>query len=384
MSPLFTKLSFIYFCYFSAIGLVVPFLSVYLDYLGYSSVELGELIAIFTAMKIIGPTFWASYADKTGQQLKVIQLGSFFTMLCFCLLFVVEGYWPVSFSLAIFGLFWTSILPQLEAMTNKSIRRSAKIYARIRLWGSIGFIVTAVIAGELMLSISPNAFLWLGLLIVTGLWLSSINLKQPYRHTVKQAKAVSMKNRVFTKSFIGFFIAGMLLQISFGPFYNFFALYLRDLSYPGYAAGLLLALGVLAEVVIFYYLAVFYRYFSIRSLLLLSLVLTALRWWLVAAFGNNVIILILSQLIHAFSFGIYHSASMQFLLRHFTSQQQNRAQALYISGVFGIGGALGAYLAGLLWQEGAGAEQTFMLAAATSLVASFFVLMLSKKRVSPN
>ena len=94
-----------------------------------------------------------------------------------------------------------------------------------------------MIAGELMSSFPPNIFLWLGLLIIAGKCLSSLQLKQNYQTKKQPEQGASIKNKILTKSFIGFFIAGVLLQVSFVPFYNFFALYLLDLSYPGYAVG---------------------------------------------------------------------------------------------------------------------------------------------------
>lgn len=374
MSPLFFKLSSTYFFYCGAIGLIVPFLSVYLGKQGFNSLEIGEIIAIFTATKIIGPSFWAAFADKTGKQLLVIRLGSLFTVLSFSLLFYINTYWSISFALALFGLFWTSILPQLEAMTSTSIRGSAKIYARIRLWGSIGFIVIAIIAGEMLSRFHANAFIWLGLILLVGLSVSSLVLKQPRIPVTTLEPKPSIKNKLLNKNFICFFIAGLLLQVSFGPFYNFFAFYLTDLNYPSYAAGTLLGLGVFAEVIMFIYIGFFTHNFSVKSLLVLSLALTALRWFLMAAVGDVVIIMILIQLIHAFSYGVFHSASMLFIKQHFSVVQQNRGQALYVGGVFGVGGSLGAYMAGVSWQDGAGALQSYYLAAILALIATVIVL----------
>lgn len=378
MSPLFAKLSTTYFFYCGAIGLIVPFLSVFLGQKGFSSLEIGEIIAIFTATKIIGPSFWASFADQSGKQLFVIRLGSLLTIISFCLLFYFESYWPISFSLALFGLFWTSILPQLEAMTSASIKGSAKIYARIRLWGSIGFIVVAIIAGEVLSRYQENAFIWIGLILLTGMSLTSLLLKQPRIFQQKSVIQTSIKKKILHKNFICFFTAGMLLQISFGPFYNFFAFYLNDLNYPSYAVGSLLGLGVLAEVVLFIYIGFFTKRFSVKKLLVISLAITALRWFLMGALGDVVIVMILTQLIHAFSYGVFHSSAMQFLKEHFTKKQQNRGQALYVGGVFGIGGALGAYVAGFAWLDGAGAVQSYYLAGSLALLATFIAMMIKK------
>ncbi len=377
--PRFYSLSFSYFCYFGVLGLVVPFLPVFLDGRGFSSIQIGEILAIFTATKIIGPTLWAMFADKSGKQLSIIQLGATLAFLVFTGLFWAQGYWPIAFILAIFSLFWTAILPQLEVMTMLSIRRHAKIYSRIRLWGSIGFIALAIAGGEIIGRYNADSFTTIGWLTLLGLALSSYILKQPYSTIKTSQKSQSMFSKVFNFSFVMFFIAGLLLQISFGPYYSFFALYLRDLAYPQFAVGLFISLGVIAEIGIFVVAGKLYKLFGARVLIVFSLFITAIRWYLTAEYAEQLLILIIAQLIHAASFGLYHSAAMQFLQFHFISSQQNRGQAIYIAGVYGIGGAIGAYFSGHLWQGGAGAEVTFEYAAIACVIATVFALFIKER-----
>ena len=136
-------------------------------------------------------------------------------------------------------------------MTLNSIRRNAKIYARIRLWGSIGFIVFAVIAGQLMETFSSESFTAIGFVILLGLFISTLWVKQSSIKPSQLIKTSSITQKIFNLRFILFFSAGLLLQLSFGPYYSFFALYLRDLDYPIYAVGSLISLGVVAEITIF-------------------------------------------------------------------------------------------------------------------------------------
>ena len=379
-SPLFSKFSFSYFAYFGILGLIVPYLSVFLDGRHYSSMEIGEILAIFTATKIIGPTLWAMLADKSGKQLSIIQLGSGLALASFTLLFWMKGYWPVTFALALFSLFWTAILPQLEVMTMTSIRRSAKIYARIRLWGSVGFIVLAVLAGKVIEKYSSEAFTYIGWLILLALFLSSLRLKQPRAVSKKSREDSSLIAKLLLPSFVLFFISGLLLQISFGPYYSFFALFLRDLAYPSYAVGLFISLGVVAEIGVFFVAGRLYQLFGVRILISFSLFITAVRWHITGSFADNAYLLFIAQLMHAASFGLYHSASIQFLQQHFQSNQQNRGQAIYIAGVYGVGGAIGAYLSGYLWKDGSGALQSFEFAAVTCLIASGLACFIVTKK----
>jgi PPP family 3-phenylpropionic acid transporter len=245
------------------------------------------------------------------------------------------------FSLAMFSLFITSILPQIEVMILNSIRKSAKIYARIRLWGSIGFVIVAMLSGELIERYSAEAFSYIGIVI----------------------------------------LAGLMLQMSFGPYYVFFALYHKNLAYSGFLIGIFIAIGVVAEIGVFVFAAIFFKSFSLKTLISMSILLTAFRWFIVGHFANSDMALAFSQLIHALSFGLYHSASISFIQQHFNANQQSRGQAIYIGGVYGVGGAIGAYVAGLLWQEGIGAVITFDFTAITALIGRVLALFLRNKAI---
>ncbi len=359
---------------------MVPFLPVFLDGRGFRSYEIGEILAIVTATKIVGPSLWAYIADHSGKQVSIIRWGALAACLSFIALFFVNDFWPLSFVLALFSLFWNAVLPQLEVLAMRTVRRSAKIYARVRLWGSIGFIIIASLSGELLAAFSSEVFQIIGLIILLMLFLSTLQLKQPY--TVKSGvqSEHGIKKKCLDRGFVLFFIAGILLQVSFGPFYNFFALYLRDLNYPGYAAGFYISLGVVAEIFIFIVAGSLYRYFGAIWLISFSLFITAIRWYLTGHYADSAMLLFIAQVFHAASFGLYHSASIQFLQSHFHANQQNRGQAIYIGGVYGVGGALGAYLAGILWQDGVGATLSYNVAAVLALFGVGLTLLMFKTK----
>jgi PPP family 3-phenylpropionic acid transporter len=195
-----------------------------------------------------------------------------------------------------------------------------------------------------------------------------------------ESNATVIFSKILSPAFIIFFIAGLLLQISFGAYYNFFVLLLLDHNYSGLFIGVLLGIAVLAEIFIFIFSGKLFKYFSLKILLILSLLFSALRWLLIAHFVDSLFLLIFSQLIHALSFGVYHSASVLFISQHFDSNQQNRGQAIYVGGIYGLGAAIGAYVAGSMWQEGAGAIMTFEVSAGVAFIGAVLLLLLKEKK----
>lgn len=378
---MFVRLSSSYFFYFALLGLISPFLSIYLDGKGFNSRQVGEILAIITATKIVAPSLWATLADKTAKPLFIIRLGALLALLSFTLLFWLHHYWPITFCLALFTLFWTAILPQLEVHTLTSLRHSNKIYARVRLWGSLGFIALAIIAGEVMGIFGYQSFTAIGVAILVGLFVSTLMLT-PIKSVTSVKGKMKEQGAIFPKliekRFICFFIAGLLLQISFAPYYGFFALFLRDLHYSGLVIGLFISLGVVAEVIAFIYMGTLFKRFSLTRLLVFSLAITALRWFLMPEVAGSVLWLGLIQLSHAASFAIYHCASMQFISLHFSKTEQSRGQGIYLGGVYGVGGAIGAYITGIIWLDGLGASNAFIMAGASAFLGAI-IMFFSKK-----
>jgi PPP family 3-phenylpropionic acid transporter len=109
-----------------------------------------------------------------------------------------------------------------------------------------------------------------------------------------------------------------------------------------------------------------------RQLLLVTFLLTALRWLLIGFFVDNLSVLFFAQLFHAFSFGVFHAVSISLVHRYFTGRHQGRGQALYASLSFGAGGAVGSLISGLLWDQIEHAI-LFTLAAAVAMIAFMIV-----------
>lgn len=375
-------LSVTYLLYFGQLGVLVPFLGVFLDGRGLSSQEIGELTALITLARILGPNLWASMADKSGKGLRILQLGSFLTVSSFSIIFFVDSFWGMTISFGLMMMFWTAILPQMEVMTLNCVKSNATKYSRIRLWGSIGFIVLTMLTGKMIDLFSTEAPIYVSILVLFLIFLSSLLLKEPEANPDKQDTHDSIWNKARSWVFVGFIGSALLLQVSFGAYYGFFALYLRDLGYSGQATGGFIALGVAAEVIIFLLAGRLIAYCGIKWILLISILLTALRWLMLGVFADYFLVIFLSQVLHAFSFGMTHAASISFIHHYFGQKFQARGQALYVSIGFGVGGAIGSYIAGQLWQQGQGAISTFIFAACIACVSAFLLLFIPSRKMA--
>jgi len=124
---------------------------------------------------------------------------------------------------------------------------------------------------------------------------------------------------------------------------------------------------VICEIGIFMLMPKIMTRFSLKTILLISLVLAVLRFSMIGLAVDNIWLLILAQSLHAATFGSFHAASVEVITQFFNGRHQARGQAIYNSVAYGIGGTVGGVAGGYALQY-LGGQQTFMLAAIFPLV----------------
>lgn len=346
------RLSGFYFFYFALLGCTYPYWSLYLQSVGFAPEQIGLLLAVPMATKIIAPNIWGWLADLSGRRLDIIRLGSLLALLCFLGITWSPAFGWLVAVMASYSFFWNAVLPQHEAITLRFLESSPERYSRIRLWGSIGFIVAVMAAGYGFDHFGIDVFPYFGAGLLAAILVSSLLIPQPPAGDLVQSSRALWKT-VCQPAVRAFLVAGILMQMAHGAYYSFFSLYLVDQGYSRFGVGLLWCVGVIAEVVIFIVMHRLLWRFGVRQILITSLLLAALRWF---AIGNGVEwlwVMIFAQCLHAFSFGAFHASAIDTLRRLFGPGTQGSGQALYSAVSLGAGGAIGSYLAGEFWASGA-------------------------------
>ena len=369
---IYWRLSGFYLFYFASLGALIPYWSLYLESSGFSVTEIGQLLAILMATKIVAPNIWGWIADRSGQRMAIIRMASLLAAIAFSGVFISHSFWWLALVMAVFSFFWNATLPQFEATTMSHLGDDFHRYSGIRLWGSVGFIIAVTGLGTLLghsgTGLLPMVLMGLFVLI----WLSSLTVpesaaghqpldQEPLRNVLSRPLVLSLLAVCF------------LVQASHGPYYAFFSIYMERHGYPTAVIGQLWALGVVAEIVIFLFIPVLLPRFGARKLLIVAVALTALRWLLTALYADSLAVIVFSQTLHAASFGLYHAVMIFLIHSLFTGTHQGRGQALYSSVSFGAGGAAGVLLSGYLWTE-MGPQTMYLMAALTSLCALLVVL----------
>ena len=366
------RLSGFYLFYFASLGALVPYWSLYLKSLGFSITEIGQLIAILMATKIVAPNVWGWIADHTGRRMAIVRIASLLGALAFAGVFLDSGYWWLVLVMTVFSFFWNASLPQFEATTMNHLGKDTWRYSSVRLWGSVGFILAVVLLGPLLDSYGAGLLPGVVLVLFAGIWFSSLLVPESAAGhlPLEQGPLREVLGRPFVISLL--FVC-FLMQASHGPYYAFFTIYLEDHGYSRALIGQLWGLGVVAEIAVFLAMSRLLPRYGARHLLLVAVGLTSLRWLLIACFASSLGVILFAQTLHAASFGVDHAVAIYLIHRLFTGAHQGRGQALYSSVSFGAGGAIGSLVSGYLWY-GINPQAMFLLAAVASLVALLVIL----------
>ena len=360
------RLSIFYLFFFTALGVFVPYWSLYLQYLHFNAAEIGEIMALAMASKIIAPYLWGWLADHSGQRIAIIRITAFLSAFFFAGIFLQNDYYWMALVVTCFGFFWNACLPLFEGLTLNHLGDHVAEYSHIRIWGSVGFII-AVITLPLVFEfygygIIPT-LLFICLLLMSVA--TFIIRDKPYSIIPPSQKQIW---QVIRQPVVMAFLVVCTLQVaSHGAYYTFLSIYLIDHGYSSLMIGWMWALGVIAEIILFMVMHRILKHYNAGVLLTLALLGTSLRWVLLAYFVDYLVILLFVQILHAISFGLFHAVAIHLVHELFPARLQGRGQALYAGLCFGIGGVAGNLLSGYGW-DSVGAITTFLFSGAVALL----------------
>ncbi|MDX1518579.1 MAG: MFS transporter [Gammaproteobacteria bacterium] len=363
------RLSAFYFFYFAAIGVILPYWPLYLESIDFNARAIGELTAILLGSKIIAPYIWGWIADRHGQRMRIVRIASLFAAVIYAGVLLDDSFLWLALIMMLFGFFWHAALPQFEATTMNHLGDSTHAYTRIRVWGSIGFILPVITLGYIFEAASIDYLPLIMLMCLSLIFIASLLVPETAAGHL-HLDSGSIWTHLKKPQVLALLGVCFLMQMSHAPYYTFYSVYLEDNGYGRAFIGNMWALGVVAEVLVFVLMYSLIHRFGLKILLITSLVLAGVRWLLIGYAVTSISLLLVAQLLHAASFGLYHATAIQFIHRYFTGRMQGRGQALYSSVSFGAGVSLGSLLVGHSWQS-LGATFSFTVAAVLTALAAF-------------
>lgn len=368
------RLAGFYFFYYATVGAYLPYWAPYLEARGFSPAEMGLAFGLMGITRSFVPLLWGWWSDHARSRMELVRWATVGSLLVFLFIpFSETKFWIGAFMVG-YSFFWHALLSQFETVALDHLSDGRGDYSKIRLWGSVGFVVAVLGLGPLLD--------WTGMLplpwFVAVLWFSMVAAAwkvpdAPKHAAVTEQIPVSLWVVLKRPEVLALLAVCLLSQMSFTPYYNFFTLFLERHGYSRSFAGFLWALGVVAEIGMFMVMGRMIQRVGARRLMVIAMAATALRWLLTATLVDWLAVLILVQLAHALSFGAYHAVAVQYVQRLFPRALQGRGQALYNGISYGVGGSIGSLVSGYVW-EGISPEASFLLMAVVAGLGTWLAL----------
>lgn len=357
-----------FFGYYGYVGVFSPYASLYFSEKGMTAAQIGVLMSLMQVMRIFGPNLWGWVADRHQQRVTVLRITAMAAATSFCGLFLGQTFTQFFIVMVVLNLFTSAQGPLSEALMLSEMRGDLTHYGRLRLWGSVGFILSVTLAGPFLDSYGIRLMLWISLGLLVVVVLSSLRMQESV-HGEGHHGAASVAALLRRREVIAFFTSTLLMIAAHAALYVFYSLYLARLGYSNTVIGLMWSVGVVVEIVFFFYQAPIFRRFGVRNLMVASLLIAVVRFLLIGFGAGSLLLLLLAQVLHAATFGIHHSASIATLQRWFAGPLQARGQALFTSISYGLGGTMGALILSGLWDT-FGAQAVYLAAAMFSLAGA--------------
>lgn len=320
-------------------------------------------------------------ADRLGDRRAILIALAWGSLLSFLLLWAADGFWQMFLATLLLAINWTAIMPLTETVAMTGIRNGALDYGRVRLWGSLSFIVASLGTGLVIGESGPQVVLPLlvaaSVLMVLGTHLLPRVPTPPGRtapSVLERLKLADAFTLAHSPLFLLFLAAASLIQASHALIYTFGTLHWQTQGFPSGAIGGLWSLGVIAEIVLFAASGRIMARHGATRLLLLAGLAASVRWGLMAA-DPPLWATALLQTLHALSFGAAHLAAMHFLTRAVPEDRAATAQGLYAAVVAGLVMGLATVASGPLYRALAGEAYGVMAVLALIGAACAYLLM---------
>ncbi|HXF63789.1 MAG TPA: MFS transporter [Caldilineaceae bacterium] len=354
-----------YFCFFAAIGCLVPFLNVYFAGLGLSGAEIGWLSSVAPLIALTANPFWGAVADRWQIHRWVLACCALAAGLVSLLFLAVNDFWPLLLVVVVLSFFRTPIASLLDSTVLDLVRRIGGHYGRQRMWGSVGFVTVTLGLARVVALDNLQAAFWLhGLLLgvvctVLGLFLPIASRKG------KVALWSGLRQLAGQRSYVTFLGAMALLGIGTSSYVNFLGLHILALGGDSGTIAAAWAANAIAEFPMLFLGGRWFARFGYSRLIVAGFAGYALVWSLMAVAPAPGLLLACAALI-GLCYGTLWAAAVNYASDAAPPGLNATAQALVGAAQAGVGWGIGSVLAGYLW-DGYGGQAVYWAATVAAL-----------------
>jgi PPP family 3-phenylpropionic acid transporter len=336
-----------YFLYFGMMGIYLPYFNLYLYHIQLDGVQIGVISALRSVLLVIFPVLWGLLADRFQARRTIYILCNLASAaITVFYLLTTRFEWLIVITLG-YGIFFSPIISFLEAITMDVLAKEKQKYGRIRAWGSVAFIAVVVLVGR-MIDIHPVGII-LPMIVIGGFLQSMVAFGVPSPPTAGRSKQYGNAAYLLQPRSLVFLTCAFLMLVSHGAYYGFFSIHLEKLGYGKTFIGVSWAVASTAEIIVMLHSGHLFKRFTLESVMVLSLSIAAVRWFLLAFIDSGPVILA-TQVLHAFTYGAFHISSILYVDALSSAASKTLGQAVNNAVSYGLGLMAGFFLSGYLYE----------------------------------
>jgi PPP family 3-phenylpropionic acid transporter len=361
-----------YFFYFAAAASLMPFLTLYYQELGLSGRQIGFASGIVPLITLISASLWGGIADASRRHHALLLLAIGGTWLAVLALTQAETFAQLIPVIVVYAVFTAPVVPLIDNTVMDLLGEHKNQYGKLRLWGAIGWGIVASVIGLVIERTGLRWGFYSYLVFMLGLGITAYFLPvKPVQIAGKfwQGLRLLLANRHWLLFLLVVLIQGMSLSI----FLNFLFLHLEDMGASRALMGLSLTVATVSELPFWFYSDRLLDKWGSRRLLMFSLVMYLVRAFAYALMWQPWLVLPIS-LLHGPSFSAMWAAGVAYAAETAPEGLGATAQALFASTSFGLGGMMGGFVGGWLYEDLGGSLMYMWVGIGLSLGWVFFVL----------
>ncbi len=359
------RLAAFYFFAFGGLGGMLPFLPIVLRDRGFDSYAISAVMLLLPLSNLFAPPLWGLLADAFNARVAAIRATGIGCAVGALLLIPDAGLPFAILGMATYCFFRAPIIPLADSATYAALGARSDHYARIRVWGSAGFVVVSGIVGYVEATKTPVLMFGITAAAYACATIAALGLvaPPPERRPGVLRKAV---RAVRGTTLPALFLGSAFYYVGHGAYDVYFGLHARALGHSDAFVGLAWDVGVTCEIGLMLIAPRLLARRSGASLLVVGAAASIVRWGALSI-AESAPAILAAQTLHALTFGLWYVSLVKFV--------QGKAPDALRSSVQGLAqasmaiGMMGGYLGGAELNERLGGAAVFQLATAAAFVA---------------
>jgi PPP family 3-phenylpropionic acid transporter len=345
------RLRLFYFLYYANVGAYLSYFAPYLLGLGFRGEQIGTIQAGPSLLAPAVAIAWATWADRRASPVRALRRASAWVALA--VLFLPFARTPPALAAVVLAMALgdRAVVPLLDSTTLEWCRADPAVsYGRIRLFGSLGYIVLSLGVGAALSARGDRPADPLVPVVVVvclvGYALLARGLPETPAHGEPRPGLADALSLLRDRGLLLLLAASAVHWAACAPYHLFFGALVRARGLPAVVTGLGTSLGAAAEIAVLFLFRRIHGRAPLRALLASAFLASSVRWLLLSR-ATAVWEMVLLQLLHGFTFGLFWGSAVAAMGEAVPARLRATGQALFTAVVFGAGNGLGYVLSGI-------------------------------------